>query len=449
MNEKNKMRSRYLFSPYANLYLKDGEKFEIYMDPLQWLRYNLNMKEEYKSPLKDILLSVFQDKLHTLLYQFINGEGLSRRSILLFPIFDRFTPSYSNLLEDLLFLTKNLNRFADFQKSEAVLSINLNNITPVHISQVIATLYSDFENNVEMLNSSIKKKIVKNIKLFSNEIYLSYNPPFLKPIVDLKQFTERHIREMLVDYYIHGSMATLDYVKGWSDVDTLMIIKRDIATNAKKLLKLRRYAYEATKYFYCIDPLQHHGHFVLTEIDLAYYPQPYFPLVLFDYSLSFFGNNEIVIHERDCEIERLNTLWNTCYYFRKKYILNKPITDIFELKMFLHILQLLPLAYLQANGQYCYKKYSFDLVKKEFSEKDWTIIEKATKIRSEWQYKGVFNNILMRKIFEILPNPKVYFMLNHVINKQIPKKVDEMLGKKYYEDTLQLAEQMLERGIKK
>jgi len=447
MNKKDKMHNEYFFNPRIGLYLKSGEKFEIYMNPSQWVRLHLNTIEEHKLPY--ILLSIFQDKLHTLLYQFINGEGLSRRSILLFPISDRLTYSYYNLLKDLLFLAKNLNRFADFQKSEAILNVNKNNITLECIAKIITILYSDFEINIKILKPSIERKTIKDVKHFNGEEYLSYDPKFLKPMINLKRFVEKHIRDALVNYYIHGSIATLDYVKGWSDVDTLMIIKKDTIANPKDLLRLRTYAYESTKYFYHIDPLQHHGHFVLTDIDLLYYPQSYFPLLLFDYSLSFFNNEDIIIYERNCEMERLNILWNTCYYFREKYVLNKPITDIFELKMFLHILQLLPLAYLQANGQYCYKKYSFDLAKKEFSEKDWTIMEKATKIRSEWQYKGVFNNILMRKIFEILPNPKVYFMLNHVINKQIPKKVDEMLGKKYYEDAALLAEQILRKGLAK
>lgn len=447
MNIKDETCNKYSFNPHINLYLKIGEKFEIYMNPYQWMRLYLNTIEKHKLPYT--LLPIFQDKLHTLLYQFINGEGLSRRSILLFPISDRLTYTYYNLLKDLLFLAKNLNRFADFQKSEAILNVNKNNITPRCIAKIITILYSDFETNIKILKPSIERKTIKDVKHFNGEEYLSHDPKFLKPVINLKRFVEKHIRDALVDYYIHGSIATLDYVKGWSDVDTLMIIKKDTIAKPKDLLRLRTYAYESTKYFYHIDPLQHHGHFVLTDIDLLYYPQSYFPLLLFDYSLSFFNNEEIIIYERDCEMERLNILWNTCHYFREKYVVNKPITDIFELKMFLHILQLLPIAYLQANEQYCYKKYSFDSVKKEFSKKKWSIIEKATKIRSKWQYKGIFNSIPMREMFVRMPNPKIYFMLNHAINRRIPKGVDDIFGKNYYEDALQLAEQMLERGLNK
>ncbi|GAG65040.1 unnamed protein product, partial [marine sediment metagenome] len=223
-----------------------------------------------------------QDKLHTLLYQFINGEGLSRRSILLFPISDRLIYSYHNLLEDLLSLTKNLNKFADFQKSEAILNINRDNISPNSIAKIIAILYVDFENNIKILKPPTERKTIKNVKLLNSEEYLSRDPKFLRPIVDLKQFIDKHMRDSLINYFVHGSMATLDYVKQWSDVDTLLIIKKETTVNPKELLKLRRYAYESTKYFYQIDPLQHHGHFVLTEIDLLYYPQPYFPLLLFD-----------------------------------------------------------------------------------------------------------------------------------------------------------------------
>ena len=49
---------------------------------------------------------------------------------------------------------------------------------------------------------------------------------------------------------------------------------------------------------------------------------------------------------------------------------------------------LMPSLYLQAkNKKGIYKKYSFNIAADNFSNRDWEIMDKVSKIRMEWDYK--------------------------------------------------------------
>ena len=41
-------------------------------------------------------------------------------------------------------------------------------------------------------------------------------------------------------YLIHGSFATKDYIKGWSDVDTFVVIKDNILLYLKKIIRIKK-----------------------------------------------------------------------------------------------------------------------------------------------------------------------------------------------------------------
>ena len=61
-----------------------------------------------------------------------------------------------------------------------------------------------------------------------------------------------------------GSMSTLDYSMGWSDLDTLVIVKRDFKIS-DKLINLRKHIMTILPELYAIDPLQHHQFIITTE----------------------------------------------------------------------------------------------------------------------------------------------------------------------------------------
>ena len=255
-------------------------------------------------------------------------------------------------------------------------------ISSRNFAVLISSLYKDFGN---IKKDKIIKKTIK--KTICKEVFISdyKDKQYIKPIFDLKNFAEKKLKRYLLGFYLHGSLSTKDYVKGWSDLDTLTVINKKTINNYKDLLSLRDYLYSSRIFFYLIDHLQHHSHFILTEYDLDYYPESYFPSVLFKYSKSFFNPDRInKINTREDNIERIQALFYFVNYFRNLYSNKKYRLGSYDAKFLLHAITLFPALYLQAKGKNVYKKYSFDMAKKDFDDKEWQIIKDVEDVRKNW-----------------------------------------------------------------
>ena len=79
----------------------------------------------------------------------------------------------------------------------------------------------------------------------------------------------------------------MDYKKGWSDIDSFMVIKGDIAEDGRSLNRLREICLDAWPIFLRITPLQHHGFIIATSKDMESYPSHYMPPAVFDNALAF------------------------------------------------------------------------------------------------------------------------------------------------------------------
>jgi len=208
---------------------------------------------------------------------------------------------------------------------------------------------------------------------------------FLEPVFGLNKFALKELKEYLLEFHVHGSIATRDYVKGWSDLDTLIIINKSTLNDPGKIIKLRDLLYKSKKYFYKVDPLHHHGHMTITEYDLEYYCNTFFPLELFKYSKSVFGKKSLNFKIRDNKVENINRLYSFVDYFKNLYSNRKFKMGSYELKFFFHAVTLFPTMYLQAKGINVYKKFSFDLSKKDFDKNLWSPIETISAIRKKWK----------------------------------------------------------------
>ena len=94
----------------------------------------------------------------------------------------------------------------------------------------------------------------------------------------------------------------------------------------------------------------------------------------------------------------------------------------FERKLFLHNIFSFPLYYLQARGVHVYKKYSFEIVRSSFPQKEWQAVEIATKIMNSWNYEFMINRSLWA-IGNL--NPKLYMkMLNKFYDSKWHKEIE-------------------------
>ena len=143
-------------------------------------------------------------------------------------------------------------------------------------------------NNIEKMYEKFYKKskvkcksTIKNIKPLK-EISDSN---FLQPLREFKSYVNKNFTEKeIFGVYLHGSLATRDYINNYSDFDALIILKKDMLASKKSLKKIKKKIVKANSFLYLLDPLQHHNLFIITEYDLNYYFEPIFPLELFKYA---------------------------------------------------------------------------------------------------------------------------------------------------------------------
>jgi len=287
-------------------------------------------------------------------------------------------------------------------------------------------------------NKTYKKKIIEIKKINSNN-YLKRDKNYLKVILEIKKHAQT-LKPYLYDFLIHGSIATLDYSKGWSDLDTFVIIKNSTLKSSKRLIILRKKILKLENCLYKIDPLQHHGFIYCTEYDIKNYNSFLLPTQVLTKSKSLFVNNKFILNYNRKRkywkkiLAKTNQLLKDSYKnkllkhhkYKDKYLLDnfKDKNTMYQMKYFLSIIMILPCLYLEAKGQPCYKKYSFFKTKNLF-KKNWEIIDKATKIRLIWSKKEKHpyktNNIPQWLINELGGN---YFKRAYLLSKIMLKKVN-------------------------
>ena len=345
-------------------------------------------------------ISFVQYELKEILSSFVNG-GFSAGGYALYPALKGVSKHLAERLGSLLsFIKKNeesINFRNSLEKYENI-SKGLNN--EKNFAKLLSELYRDFDKN----KPAAKKKAVgiKPNVLDDND----YKSDYLKPVLKLKEFSGLRLREYIAGAYVHGSLATLDYIVGWSDFDTLVVVSRHAIADFKRLLELRDLFYASRKFLCEIDPLQHHGHMVFTEYDMDYYCQTFFPLVLFRYSKSLLGPKKLEFELRDCTNENIAKFnWFADYF---KSLNGNSKMGSYNAKFLLHAVTLFPTLYLQAKNIHVYKKFSFGIARKDFKPKEWDVIDYVSSLRLNWKSRSNLNPVTSyAKI-----NPLLAYQLN-------------------------------------
>ena len=270
-----------------------------------------------------------------------------------------------------------------------------------HCARMMSQNISLGYQNLPLDNS---EKIIKNLTIpeLKEQEYIEKDETYLTSIIELKNFAINNLSEYLTAFLIHGSIATLDYSKGWSDLDTYLIIKKETIFNPDCLLELREKLLNGYSYLLRIDPLQHHGFLLCTEVDLQQYPSYYMPLNVLKHSKSLLGETSITFHVLPTSLNVKKRFKNHVTFFKKTYesgILKHHMYNgeylldnfhnrnnaMYQMKNFLEFITILPAYYLEAKGTPSYKRESFSIVQPEVPSQNWELIEKASYIRTEWE----------------------------------------------------------------
>jgi len=290
-------------------------------------------------------------------------------------------------------------------------------------SQKIIKKYQKFQNLI-LENTCLPLKI-------NFEMYAGKN----RHVLQMQKYLNSYLSDDLLGAFVHGSLGTYEEID-YSDFDGLVILKDEVFYSRRRLVKVARRLSQARKIMLDLDPLQHHGWFVLTEADLRYYCNAYFDVELFNYSKSLLNikKSELNLHLRDSTKETYQALENMVNAIIRE-VEDKQISNMYQLKSLLSGFMLLPALYVQIrDGRGINKKQSFMASKKDFDSVAWRIMDEVSDIRPLWRYE------LSETKRKLLNHP--FFLSRYVMKTygvRIPKQILERLTPDFYSRMSNLA----------
>lgn len=199
------------------------------------------------------------------------------------------------------------------------------------------------------------------------------------------------IRERLINevkaVLIHGSLATNEEIP-YSDFDALVILKDEVFKSPKRLANAAINLSKCYSLMLEFDPLQHHGWFVMSEVDLKAYPERYLPPEVLPYCCSLLDpiDLSITIPEEKPTNGNFFRLVNSL----KKQLHSQYIPgNLFVAKSILSEFMMLPTLFIQHKSQTgIYKKLSFEKARTYFISDEWKVMDEVSGYRLNWNNGG-------------------------------------------------------------
>jgi len=208
------------------------------------------------------------------------------------------------------------------------------------------------------------------------------HPAFHPVVYDMRRILS-HIGDD-VSVYLHGSMATGDYTP-FSDVDDLVIVHQTGWSSYARFREVVRRLETVATLFQRIDPLQHHGHWIYLDSDMACLDQSSLPLVVLNDSVIVVGRPEVTANLRleDWGLRRI--LWDNIQDVRHNAsAMARGKLNLYGLKNLVSGISLLPPLIFQINGKMLDKKTAILRSSNIFSDKALVALQWSTKLRETW-----------------------------------------------------------------
>lgn len=286
----------------------------------------------------------------------------------------------SSLITDLHTLHNTLSRYVNtgcLTSRDKYLSL-FSTQTPFRLNaDKVLKLYNQARDS---MNDSSHEKQVFSIPVYSGDNRFVHR---------MMEYLDKNLRNYLHAAYIHGSLGTHDEI-AYSDFDAVVILSENAFQSRNDLQRAAILLHRARRIMSQHDPLQHHGWFTLTSISLNAYPCSYFPVELFAFAKSLLHDKgtELSIRVQQNNHEYKNSFNNLAEGLVNTLTSGVRPRNMFQLKSLLSEFMLLPACYVQArDGAGIYKKYSFDSARNDFTKEQWSIMDEASSIRSNWHYR--------------------------------------------------------------
>jgi hypothetical protein len=151
------------------------------------------------------------------------------------------------------------------------------------------------------------------------------------------------------------------------------------------------------------------------EADLKFYNQSFLPLSAIELSTSMLGKGDkltfyVCNSEHESELRFMDSIKIVQHYINNSNKLNNP----YYLKGFLSHFMILPVLYLQLNGEYISKKDSFRVMKEQIPDTIWNCMERISLIRKNWnQTTASYRHTIMKMIGLWNPLLLPFFAINY------------------------------------
>ena len=317
-----------------------------------------------------------------------------------------------------------------------------NNFTQKSLKENIRKLTNerDFKSFSKSYDNLYSKRKIKKIKIVKKVAPLSISKRniFLRPLREFKEYVLNNFTSKeILGVYVHGSLGDGNYVECYSDFDALFILRKEIFEDKKKLASIRKRIIKANTFLYLLDPLQHHNLFVISELDMKYYFETIFPVILFKEAKEVTNfKNKLTFYclEDKKELDKaFNSTYNELHKKSKKNFRFYEKTSA-HIKLFIQNIVFLPTLLAQEkNKKYLLKKESFSKMRKYFNKEEWKIIEKCSLIRKTWKYESYYPYWL-RKFIGFNLHYKILSLIHRYLDKNDFKSISKNLGKGYLED---------------
>lgn len=356
--------------------------------------------------MKDKIKYTMQNSMHSLLNLYYTGSGLSFRNKILYPYFCYNDPNIKKKLGAI----NGMVRSEDTEKKQNILnkiSLEKKKLS----SKEIATFLSSYFTHLNGERISNEKKAIISIPSIDLFAYPNEDKEYISVLKRLHEIGKNLHTEKKGILLLFGSLATRDYVKGHSDLDTVFIISKEACQSPKMLLEIRKDIAEIMRESYFIDSLQHHGPYIFTEHDLDMFPQYYLPFAVWERMVSFCGNVQLKFIERETrEEEIMDELERYKEMFLK--IVETPLGKLpksnYSRKYLYQAILLFPAVYFLARGKPCYKRDSFVLIRKHLSDKGNGLLDALSNVWSTNGFRTRAASSNIQAFFRMIPYPFCY-----------------------------------------
>jgi hypothetical protein len=252
---------------------------------------------------------------------------------------------------------------------------------------ILTQLYREWEPAVKVINRGNSvgsaKGVIPKGQAYNNWLSNGGNARKYRSVHQLRSLIQKEGSEIFLRGIVHGSIATLDDTAGFSDMDIAFVIQASVLKDPKKLLGLRALVIEVLILALAFDPFMHHGPHNITEIDLRWYPDAFFPSLLFLLGVDVLEPaKELSIKIRPSEDVTHQMIDMFEKFFKQWESRPLLLKNSFELEWFLGSAMLLPALYIQYTTKLFHnKKDTFPIAKRDFTAEEWEPIDRASYLR--------------------------------------------------------------------